>query len=370
MSDCTPHSASWAAMPDQYTETSLDLLAATIDRALEHREFTVAYQPKVSLTSNRIIGFEAFPQWVTPHGQTFAHDALNAVVDASGCSARIVEWLIENSCRQLAEWQHAGPTERLAVAIDASPWHLEPNLVRALRASITASGVDASAIWLELTEPSLPNDNESAEQLVRELASLDVNISLAALGPGLPTLTCLPRLHPREVRIAATTIARLGHSPADTATVDNLIHIAHAMGCFATAGGVETAAQLDLLRTLHCDAVLGAGTSRPLAAGEITESLASDIAARWWPHRSCTGRGLAAGVDERTRLRGSLSSDRGFSERQLEIVDRLLRGERVPTIARKLFLSQSTVRNHLSAIFRTLGVHSQEELLTALYSAA
>ena len=57
---------------------------------------------------------------------------------------------------------------------------------------------------------------------------------------------------------------------------------------------------------------------------------------------------------------------RELSQRQLEILRRLLRGERVPTIARDLFLSQSTVRNHLSAIYRRLGVHSQAELLARL----
>jgi len=57
---------------------------------------------------------------------------------------------------------------------------------------------------------------------------------------------------------------------------------------------------------------------------------------------------------------------RELSQRQLEILRRLLRGERVPMIARDLFLSQSTVRNHLSAIYRRLGVHSQAELLARL----
>jgi PAS domain S-box-containing protein len=57
---------------------------------------------------------------------------------------------------------------------------------------------------------------------------------------------------------------------------------------------------------------------------------------------------------------------RNVSQRQLEILRRLLRGERVPTIARDLFLSQSTVRNHLSAIYRRVGVHSQAELVARL----
>jgi len=57
---------------------------------------------------------------------------------------------------------------------------------------------------------------------------------------------------------------------------------------------------------------------------------------------------------------------RGLSARQWEVLSRLLEGERVPTIARELSLSQSTVRNHISAIFKRFGVHSQADLLEAI----
>ena len=81
----------------------------------------------------------------------------------------------------------------------------------------------------------------------------------------------------------------------------------------------------------------------------------------------------AAGISHRPGLSDAWWTDpvlRGLSERQAEIVRRVVRGERVATIARELFVSESTVRNHLSAIYRKVGVHSQSELLARLMSGA
>jgi DNA-binding NarL/FixJ family response regulator len=77
----------------------------------------------------------------------------------------------------------------------------------------------------------------------------------------------------------------------------------------------------------------------------------------------------ASGIGDLSANRGTSWSHPvlgGLSERQSQVLGRLINGERVPTIARSLFLSESTVRNHLSAIYRKAGVHSQSELLARL----
>jgi EAL domain-containing protein (putative c-di-GMP-specific phosphodiesterase class I)/DNA-binding NarL/FixJ family response regulator/HPt (histidine-containing phosphotransfer) domain-containing protein len=490
--------------------TSLAALTAAIDRALEHDEFTLAYQPKVSLTTNRIVGFEALIRWTTPSGETIAPNDFIPVAEASGRILRIGEWVLEGACRQLADWQRAYPTMALTMSVNVSARQFSRRLVSAVRSAIDSTGVAAADVWLELTETTVMDDVDASLAVLDRLRSIGVNISLDDFGTGHSSLAYLHRMAIDELKIDRSFVHGLGANSVDTAIVASVVSLAHAMGCDVIAEGVETAAQLNRLRNLGCDSVQGYLLARPLAAVDIDAYLAADVAGARWPRRSesyagepsvadqsvlivddaadirmmatmalsaagfvtheagtaaaaialatrikpdyvvlditmpdmsgidvCrtlranadlarstivmvsnlsegtskaeafllgaddylvkpfTPRDLVARLNAAARRRrempadpapvdpaltemlavaqaraaaqtGPSLADNNFSERQLEIIQRLIRGERVPTIARGLYLSQSTVRNHLSAIFRKLGVHSQEELLASL----
>jgi EAL domain-containing protein (putative c-di-GMP-specific phosphodiesterase class I)/DNA-binding NarL/FixJ family response regulator len=495
--------------------SSLDLLTAAIDRALDDEEFTLAFQPKISLTTNRIIGFEALIRWVMPNGDIVAPVDFIPVAEASGHILRIGEWVLGHACRQLAAWQRAFPAMTLTMAINVSPRQFGPRLIAALGSILKHTGVAASDVWLELTETTVMDDVESSLVVLEGLRELGVNISLDDFGTGHSSLAHLRRLPIDELKIDRSFVSGLGANAVDTAIVASVINLAHAMRCHVTAEGVETASQLDRLRNLGCDSVQGYLLARPQAPAEIRHYLAADLAGQRWPRRSvasdvepsviaqrvlivddageirtmaamalsaagfvtheaaspgeaiaiarrirpdyividmntsrmssidlcrmmradtslrdCTimivsgaaastakAKAFLSGADDYvvkpfaprdlvTRLHAATRGSRDatvdesavnppltllaspaaahairdtdltitleghFSERQLEIIERLIKGERVPTIARGLYLSQSTVRNHLSAVFRKLGVHSQEQLIATLRKGA
>lgn len=384
-------SAQLRVLPDQFP-SSLDLLTAALDRAFADEEFTLAFQPKVSLTTSRIVGFEALIRWVMPNGETVAPVDFIPVAEASGHIVRIGEWVLERACRQLAIWQHDYPSTGMTIAVNVSPRQFGPRLVNALRSTLESTGVAASDVWLELTETTVMDDVEASLVVLDRLRALGVKISLDDFGTGHSSLSYLRRLPIDGLKIDQSFVHGLGVNAVDTAIVASVVGLAHAMGCDVTAEGVETASQLDRLRNLGCDAVQGYLLARPLSPPDIEEHLAADAAGKPFTPTDLVARRLDAAARRRREItigtapvdptpslmrstgQTGVSSGRDlmaqvdgdFSERQLEIMERLVRGERVPTIARGLYLSQSTVRNHLSAIFRKFGVHSQEELLGTL----
>jgi predicted signal transduction protein with EAL and GGDEF domain/DNA-binding CsgD family transcriptional regulator len=277
------------------------------------------------------------------------------------------------------------------MAVNVSPRQFGPRLVTALRSTLDSTGVAASDVWLELTETTVMDDVDASVVVLDRLRSLGVKISLDDFGTGQSSLAHLRRLPIDELKIDRSFVHGLGVNAVDTAIVASVIGLAHAMGCNVTAEGVENASQLEHLRNLGCDSVQGYLLARPLSPHDMAQYLAADAAGQSFAPRDLVARLDAAARRRREVITGTPSVDAplsqvlsaaqtgavsapgpvvpvegDFSERQLEIIERLLRGERVPTIARGLYLSQSTVRNHLSAIFRKLGVHSQEELLGTL----
>ena len=361
--------------------SSLDLLSAALDCALDNEELTLAYQCKFSLATDRIVGFEALIRWVIPNGGTIAPLDFIPVAEASGQIVRIGEWVLDRACSQLASWQQDYPAGGLTVAVNVSPRQFGPRLVTAVQSTLERTGVAASDVWLEVTETTVMDDVDTSVVMLDRLRALGVKISLDDFGTGHSSLVRLRRLPIDELKIDRAFVHGLGVNAVDTAIVESVVGLAHAMGCTVTAEGVENASQLDRLRDLGCDSAQGYLLARPVSPRDITEHLAAEAAGRPF-----AAKDHVAHLDVATRRRRDRSVERApddtspshassvpvdgdFSERQLEIMDRLVRGERVPTIARALYVSQSTVRNHLSVIFRKLGVHSQEELLRALHGS-
>jgi EAL domain-containing protein (putative c-di-GMP-specific phosphodiesterase class I)/DNA-binding CsgD family transcriptional regulator len=343
--------------------SSLELFGEAIDHALAANEFTLVYQPKVSLSSNRVVGFEALIRWLMPNGSTVTPIDLLAVAEASGRTDRIGEWVLAHAFAQHVEWQHADPATPLTIAVNVARGQFGSRLLPAVRAAAENTGIDPSAVSLELTVSTVMDDIGGALAVLNELRSHGFRVSLDDFGADHMCLAQLRRVPLDELKIDGRFVHGLTANPIDTAIVTSAINLAHAMGCEATAEAVETSAQLTRLRELGCDAAQGFLIAPPLAAHQIGSYLAAKPPdPRTPPHPEPRATSTSPGRP----LTTTPAARADLSGRQHEIIERLLRGERVPTIARALYLSPSTVRNHLTAIYRKLGVHSQEELIRML----
>lgn len=346
--------------------------------ALLANQFRLEYQPKVSLSTNRIVGVEALLRWDHPSlGSLPARDFI-AMAELGGAILPIGEWVLRESCGQLSAWRQAFPDTHIQLAINVSTSQLHAGLAESIRSIISQELIDAKSLSLEMTVTTVMDDRMMPTvETLNELKRLGFGISIDDFGTGYSSLEHLHQLPINEVKIDSSFVAGLGIDRRATAIVASIISMAHAMHVDVVAEGVETLDQLNSLRTLGCDFAQGYFIAPPMSTGDISKLIANDVAGLRLIGSSATSPSARNTGDAEAMLlellemahqstEGPLPEAAQLTPRQVEILLRLLAGDRVLRIARDLFISQSTVRNHLSLVYRHFKVHSQDELVHLL----
>jgi len=231
-------------------------------RALEQDELRVYYQPILSLATNRISGFEALVRWQHPERGLVAPDQFIPLAEETGLVVPIGAWVLEQACRQAADWQAAGAP--VSISINLSPRQLaEANLPGTVAAALDRTGVDRDRVWLEITESTLMRDAESAVSMLHELRDLGVHLAVDDFGTGYSSMTYLKRFPVDSLKVDRSFVDGLGREPEATAICTAVVSLAHALGMGAVAEGVETPEQLDALRSLGCEFAQGYLFGRP-----------------------------------------------------------------------------------------------------------
>jgi diguanylate cyclase (GGDEF)-like protein/PAS domain S-box-containing protein len=252
-------------------------LESDLRRALERDELRLVYQPVVSLHDGRIAGFEALLRWEHPERGLLEPAEFIHVAESTGLIVPIGRWVIDEACRQAADWSRRGP--------DGAPFHVSVNLslrqvlhsdvAADVAASLRASGLDPSLLELEIEERVLLEDPEASGQVLDRLAQLGVRLVIDDFGSGYSSLSHLSRLMIDAVKIDRSLVGRIGGRDEAGAVVDAVLSMAGALDVGVTAEGVETAGQLSLLRSRGCEFAQGYLFSRPQSAEQVSELLDS-----------------------------------------------------------------------------------------------
>ena len=250
-------------------------------QALLGKEFRLAYQPKVSLATDRTLGVEALLRWHHPDRGVVPPLDFIPLAEESGLIVPIGSWVLEQACMQADRWRKALPGSLpITVAVNVSPRQFESGLAEMFGDIITRSGIDPTTICLEVTEGTVMQDAESAIETLRRLKTLGPNISIDDFGTGFSSLAYLKRFPLDELKVDKSFVDGLGVEPEDTAIVAAVMGMAHALGLRVVAEGVETADQAARLRQLGCDQAQGYYFGRPGSADEIDARLHSEATAR------------------------------------------------------------------------------------------
>jgi diguanylate cyclase (GGDEF)-like protein/PAS domain S-box-containing protein len=242
-------------------------------RALEEHWLKLHYQPVIDLRSERIVGFEALLRIEHPQRGLVAPDAFIDVAEESDLIIPIGEWVLHETCRQLAEWRHYGDFE---AAVNISGRQVATNTVTdAVLAATTATGVVPANLTLEMTERVLIDAGDPTLADLELLTSHGVRLAIDDFGTGYSSLTYLNRFPVDTVKIDRSFIAGLGVRERDTAIVEAITGLARTLDLTAVAEGVETEEQLETLRELGCDRGQGYHLGRPMPAEDVTTLLAS-----------------------------------------------------------------------------------------------
>ncbi|GMU64972.1 MAG: hypothetical protein AMXMBFR36_12460 [Acidobacteriota bacterium] len=239
-------------------------------RGLDRGEFEVHYQPIVALRGNELTGFEALVRWHHPVRGLLLPAAFIGVAEDTGVILPLGMWVLEEACRQLAEWRRQEPRwVDLGVSVNLSPRLFgQPDLVRLVREALERTGLPARCLKLELTEGLLIEDPEEAGRMLRELRAMGIGICLDDFGTGYSSLSYLNRFAVDVLKIDRSFVRDLADGGDKLELVRNILRLGADLGLTVVAEGVETAEQRRFLAELDCRWMQGFEFSRPLPAGE------------------------------------------------------------------------------------------------------
>jgi diguanylate cyclase (GGDEF)-like protein len=248
-------------------------LESDLRRALERGEFLLHYQPKVEISSGLIIGVEALLRWKHPLRGLVPPLDFIPLAEETGLIVPIGEWVLATACARAKAWQSRGQPE-LSVAVNLSARQFADNMLLAkLTRIIHASGLDPSLLELEITESVVMSNAEGAVRVLEKLKSIGVQIAIDDFGTGYSSLAYLKRFPINTLKIDRSFIRDIPADSGDMKITRAIIAMAHSLRLKVVAEGVETAAQLQFLRSQCCDAVQGYFLHRPLREDELADVL-------------------------------------------------------------------------------------------------
>jgi diguanylate cyclase (GGDEF)-like protein len=249
-------------------ERALDHLRmeTRLRRALERNEFALHYQPRIDVASGCLVGAEALIRWLHPERGLLLPAEFIPLVEDAGLVIPIGEWAIETACRQSAAWHRQG-LRTVPVAVNLASTHLREKGLPALVArALQRHGVPARCLEIEVTESILLADPELAVRIALELNEMGVQLSLDDFGTGYSSMGYLKRLPLAALKIDRSFVRDLDSDPEDEAIVSAIIALARALKLRVVAEGVETPAQLALLKAMRCDEYQGFLNSQAIEA--------------------------------------------------------------------------------------------------------
>lgn len=236
--------------------------------ALERGELSLHYQPKIDGLGGQVCGVEALLRWQHPKHGMVSPAVFIALAERFGLIGRLGNWVINEACRQAAEWARNGTTMRVAINISAHQLR-EHDLAARIEAALLLHGVQASQLLCEITESVAMDDLKATQRTFDALARIGVFLSIDDFGSGYSSLNYLRQLPARQLKIDRSFVKDLESSEDARAVVSAVVKLAHALGLRVVAEGVETSGQRDVLRDMHCDELQGFFFARPMSADSL-----------------------------------------------------------------------------------------------------
>jgi len=249
----------------------------SLRRALDRRELTVHYQPKIDLNTGEITGAEALVRWNHPEHGPIPPGKFIPVAEDCGLILPIGNWVLHEACRQVRTWADAGLSlASIAVNISAIEFRHE-HFLDGVFTILQDTGLNPRRLELELTETVLMKRAESTESVLKNLRAAGVHLAVDDFGTGYSSLSYLRKFPVDSLKIDQSFIRQITATPDDTAIIAAVIGMGRSLNLRVIAEGVETQAELEFLQAHQCDEAQGYYFSRPLPAQEFARLLRTGL---------------------------------------------------------------------------------------------
>ena len=246
------------------------LLELDMRAALPRGEFEMHYQPIRDVAADRIVACEALVRWRHPLRGLIPPGNFIPLAEETGLIVQIGEWVLRTACRDAAAWP-----DDIGVAVNLSPVQFKnPNLMAHVLDSLAQSGLPAHRLELEITESVLLQNSEATLATLHALRGGGVRISLDDFGTGYSSLSYLRSFPFDKIKIDRSFVEDVTSRNDSLAIVRAVTGLGRSLGIATTAEGVETPAQLELLRREGCTQAQGYLFSKPRPASEVKKLFA------------------------------------------------------------------------------------------------
>ncbi|WP_229641581.1 diguanylate cyclase domain-containing protein [Waterburya agarophytonicola] len=249
-------------------------------QAIKREEFILHYQPIVSLSSDKIQGFEVLVRWRHPERGLIAPGEFISLAEDTGLIIPLGFWVLREACTQMRGWQnnYGGLTTwKISVNISSKQLAL-PNFVAQVKQILRETMLDPHNLKLEITESSLVEDTQSTIALLQELKSLGIEFSLDDFGTGYSSLSYLHQFPFDTIKIDRSFVSSINNNADKLGIVRAIVTLANNLGMDTIAEGIETVKQLAQLKALKCHYGQGFFLSKPLDKEIVEHIISSEIA--------------------------------------------------------------------------------------------
>lgn len=261
--------------PERLHEAAWQLsLLSRLDLAVDNGEVWVAYQPKLDIKANRIIGAEALVRWTHPERGLIGPDDFISVAEKHNRIEKLTGFVLEQAIAAAAKLRAQGVD--FAIAVNLSVQLLQkPDLLMFVDQVLKKHDFPPSQLILEITETGKLDRNGAGIAMMRTLIDHGIRVSIDDYGTGNATLDYLKILPSHEVKIDKQFVADIDTNPEDLILVGSTIEMVHSLGRKVVAEGVETPAVLHALARLGCDTVQGYLVGKPVVFATLAEQILS-----------------------------------------------------------------------------------------------
>ncbi|GAA0921634.1 putative bifunctional diguanylate cyclase/phosphodiesterase [Nonomuraea longicatena] len=250
-------------------------LAADLQRALIEQQFAIEYQPVVDLATSRVTAVEALVRWW--RGSVFVPpEQFLGPAEDTGLIVPLSEWILRESCREVAAWRASSWDIGLSVNLSARQI-TAPRFVETVAEALEDSGLPASALTLEVIEEMLVEDAEETISRLSELRALGVRLAIDDFGTGYASLAFLRQLPVDMIKIDPSFVEGLGRDDTLTLLTRTIVRLGHDLGLIVVAEGIERPEQLEQLREMGCTRGQGFLVARPMAAKGVDSLMRTSL---------------------------------------------------------------------------------------------
>lgn len=237
--------------------------------ALDNNQFELFYQPQYDANNLAITGFEALLRWRHPTKGLLAPGSFMEIAESGGYIINIGNWVMYEACRQLDEWQKkSGCLYHVAINLSALQFS-QSYLPRQLREVLEQTGIPAETLELEITETAMLNDIAETIPLLFAIKKTGVRLAIDDFGTGYSSMSYLKNFPLDVLKIDRSFVEEIDFNRKDAAIAQTIVQLAENLEITTVAEGVETEAQLKLLKQMGCAKFQGYYFSKPMPVSEI-----------------------------------------------------------------------------------------------------